>query len=238
MRKERQSIHQNVVATLATFAIHSGFLIFFITNLNVAVRLQRPNQAEIEPVQIAILEEIDLQTEEEAALLQAKQKAEEAKQQAIAQAKKRQAEEEAALLQARQKAEEAKQQAIAAEEGVKIKAEQETMRKATEAHQLALKLAIQEKARNYAENVIATYVEQRWNPMASSHGGLLCLLRITVTSSGQVTNVQIVQGSGDNLFDNSAVAAAQRASPLPMPGAPEVAQALRPTFILRFRPIN
>ncbi len=72
--------------------------------------------------------------------------------------------------------------------------------------------------------------------MASSQGGLVCLLRITVTASGQVTNVQVVKGSGDSLFDNSAVAAAHRASPLPMPTDPAVAQELRPTFILRFRP--
>ena len=66
--------------------------------------------------------------------------------------------------------------------------------------------------------------------------GLVCLLRITITGSGQVTNVQVVKGSGDSLFDNSAVAAARRASPLPMPADPAVAQELRPTFILRFRP--
>ena len=50
------------------------------------------------------------------------------------------------------------------------------------------------------------------------------------------TNVQIVKGSGDSLFDNSALAATHRASPLPMPGDSAVAKELRPTFILRFRP--
>ena len=113
---------------------------------------------------------------------------------------------------------------------------EEGEREAEEARKLAQELAAQETARHHAENVIGPHVEQRWNPVATSQGGLVCLLRITVTASGQVTNVQIVKGSGDSLFDNSALAATHRASPLPMPGDSAVAKELRPTFILRFRP--
>ncbi|MGB2680666.1 MAG: TonB family protein, partial [Candidatus Competibacter sp.] len=158
--------------------------------------------------------------------------ADEAKRAAAEEARRRAADEAK-----RAAAEEAKR---AAAEEARRQAAEETRRKADEARQLAQKLAARERAKSsasaHAGNVIGPYVERHWTPMASSPGGLLCLLRITVTPSGQVTNVQVVKGSGDSLFDNSAVAAARRASPLPMPADSDVAQELRPTFILRFRP--
>ncbi|MGB2973829.1 MAG: energy transducer TonB, partial [Candidatus Competibacter sp.] len=175
------------------------------------------------------------------AALEAKRAAaEEAKREAAAEARRQAAEQakrEAAEQARRQAAEEAKQQAA---EEARRRAAEEAKRKADEARQLAQKLAARERAKAnagaHAGNVIGPYVERHWNPLANSAGGLVCLLRITVTGSGQVTNVQVVKGSGDSLFDNSAVAAAHRASPLPMPADADVAQELRPTFILRFRP--
>ena len=62
-----------------------------------------------------------------------------------------------------------------------------------------------------------------------------CTLRIVMTGSGTVTDVQIVQSSGDTAFDNSAVAAVQKASPLPIPPDPEVLAKFR-TFNFRFKP--
>ena len=56
-----------------------------------------------------------------------------------------------------------------------------------------------------------------------------------MTSSGAVTAVQIAQSSGDTAFDNSAVAAVQKASPLPVPGDPEVLSKFR-NFNFRFKP--
>ncbi len=190
--------------------------------------------------------EIRRQKEEEAK----RRAAAEAKRQAAEEAKREAAEEakrQAATEAKRAAAEEAKRQAAAedakrraAEEAKRAAAEEEARRKAEEARELAQKLAAQERAKAaaaaHAGNVIGPYVERHWNPVANTSGGLVCSLRITITTSGQVTNVQIVKGSGDSLFDNSAVAAVHRASPLPMPGDSAVAQELRPTFILRFRP--
>jgi colicin import membrane protein len=62
-----------------------------------------------------------------------------------------------------------------------------------------------------------------------------CTLRISMTSSGMVTDVQIVQSSGDTAFDNSAIAAVQKASPLPAPSDAEVLAKFR-TFNFRFKP--
>ena len=69
----------------------------------------------------------------------------------------------------------------------------------------------------------------------SSNSNLSCILKIAMTPSGAVTDVQIVQSSGDTSFDNSAVAAAHKASPLPVPGDPDVLAKFR-TFNFRFKP--
>jgi colicin import membrane protein len=52
---------------------------------------------------------------------------------------------------------------------------------------------------------------------------------------GTVTSVEVVQSSGDPSFDRSAVAAVQRASPLPVSADPEVMDRFR-SFNFRFNP--
>ncbi len=192
------------------------------------IRRQREDEARREAAE---------QAKREAAEQAKREAAQEAKRQAAADAKR-----EAAEQAKREAAQEAKRQAAAdakreaAEQAKREAAEQAKRKAAEEAHKLAQRLADQEAAKNYAENVIAPHVKRRWNPLSSSQGGLVCLLRISLTSSGEVTSVQIVRGSGDSLFDNSALAAAHRASPLPMPSNPSVVEELRPSFILRFKP--
>ena len=72
-----------------------------------------------------------------------------------------------------------------------------------------------------------------YGPVSYTH--LSCTLRIVMTGSGAVTDVQIVQSSGDTAFDNSAIAAVQKASPLPTPSDPDVLAKFR-TFNFRFKP--
>ena len=52
---------------------------------------------------------------------------------------------------------------------------------------------------------------------------------------GDVTSVQVIKSSGDTAFDRSAEAAVYKASPLPMPDDPRVAQQLR-SFTFTFKP--
>ena len=133
-----------------------------------------------------------------------RQAAEEARQEAV-EAKRKAAAEAAAdaKREAAEKAAEERRQAAA-----------EAKRKAEEARRLAQELA----AREFAASVIKPYVKRQWILPPVSQGGLSCELIITISGSGAVTGVKVARSSGDSLFDNSAVAAVRRASPLPMPG--------------------
>ena len=66
--------------------------------------------------------------------------------------------------------------------------------------------------------MIKPYVKRQWILPPVSQGNLTCELIITISGSGAVTGVKVARSSGDSVFDNSAVAAVRRASPLPMPG--------------------
>ncbi len=154
-----------------------------------------------------------------------KRRAEEKRKAELAAKKKR--EEEArrkAEEEARRKAEEAKRRA---EEEARRKAEEER-RKAAEAalkEQLAAEqaaLAAEQARRD--QRIVDQYiaairqkVERNWIQPATSRKGLFCLVQVSLIPGGEVTSVQIVQGSGDAAFDRSVEAAVYRASPLPLP---------------------
>ncbi|MDS4021699.1 MAG: cell envelope integrity protein TolA, partial [Candidatus Competibacter sp.] len=115
-------------------------------------------------------------------------------------------------------------------------------RKADEARKLAAELAAREAREQFIKEAVARHaaiirqrVERNWSLPPGSSANQSCTLRIAMTPSGAVTDVQIVQGSGDIAFDNSAVAAVQKASPLPVPPDPDVLAKFR-TFNFRFKP--
>ena len=83
--------------------------------------------------------------------------------------------------------------------------------------------------------IIKQRVERHWSKPMDSNADQSCTLSISMTSSGAVTDVQIVQSSGNTAFDNSAIAAVQKASPLPAPADAEVLAKFR-TFNFRFKP--
>lgn len=56
-----------------------------------------------------------------------------------------------------------------------------------------------------------------WRKPPSAKKGMRCTLRITLRSDGVVINVQIINGSRDDVFDRSATIAVRKASPLPVP---------------------
>ncbi|MDG4562949.1 MAG: energy transducer TonB, partial [Candidatus Competibacter sp.] len=148
---------------------------------------------------------------------------------------KQEAERQAAA-EAKRQAEEARK---AAAEEARRKAEEDARRKAEEARKLALELAAREAAGNFARSVIQPYVKRQWNPPPNSYSGLSCELLVTVASSGVVTQVRVIRSSGDSLFDNSAMAAVRRASPLPMPGKAEQASILaRESLKIKFSPMD
>ncbi|MFZ1828588.1 MAG: cell envelope integrity protein TolA, partial [Candidatus Competibacteraceae bacterium] len=169
----------------------------------------------------------------------------ETKRKAAAEAK-RQAEIEAAAEAKRkaevEAAEEAKRKAAAEAKRKAEAAAAEAKRRAEEARKLAQELAAREAHGQFIKEAILRHaalikqrVERNWSLPMGSSANQSCTLRISMTPSGVVTDVQIVQSSGDTAFDNSAIAAVQKASPLPAPSDAEVLAKFR-TFNFRFKP--
>jgi len=171
---------------------------------------------------------------------EAKQKAEEAAKQKVEAERKRKADLEAkkkAEQEAKLKAEsEAKKKAEAdakkkAEAEAKKKAEAEAKRKAEAARreaeqalqqQLAAEQAGMEQAR--VRGVVAEYIgyiqeriQRSWLRPPGSPEGLSCVVQVSLIPGGEVARVQIVQSSGDAVFDRSVETAVYKASPLPLP---------------------
>jgi len=82
---------------------------------------------------------------------------------------------------------------------------------------------------------IAAAVEGVWRRPPGSSSGLTALIRVRVAPNGAVTFARLVQGSGDELFDQSAVVAVQRASPLPFPAEPKYYEFIK-EFQFKFAP--
>ncbi|MCB1716928.1 MAG: cell envelope integrity protein TolA, partial [Candidatus Competibacteraceae bacterium] len=122
-----------------------------------------------------------------------------------------------------------------AEEAAARKAEEEARQKLAE----SLRRAARERA---AQGIVQQYVglikqkvERFWRLPPGSRSSLSCVLRIRLNEQGVVSDVQIVESSGDALFDRSAVAAVQRASPLPVPDDAEARATFR-SFNFKFEP--
>jgi len=64
---------------------------------------------------------------------------------------------------------------------------------------------------------IAAAVEYNWWRPVDSLFGLTALIRVRVKRDGTVTFARVVESSGDRSFDDSAIIAVHRASPLPFP---------------------
>ena len=75
-----------------------------------------------------------------------------------------------------------------------------------------------------AQSAIARYkvlirqkVEQNWVRPPDSRKGMKCVVRVKLVQGGDVLEAEVVQSSGDPVFDRSVENAVYRASPLPLP---------------------
>lgn len=78
-------------------------------------------------------------------------------------------------------------------------------------------------------------VEARWQAPPSTPRDRACVLAIKLGPGGAVAEVVVAKSSGEALFDASAVTAVKKASPLPLPADPAVAERFR-QFRFEFRP--
>lgn len=128
----------------------------------------------------------------------------------------------------------------------KRKAEQERLAQAereqalreqleAEQEESTLRLQIEDAARRWLGSHIEPRVEGRWLRPSSAQTGMTCIIAIRATSAGTVIAATVTKSSGDEAFDRSAEAAVRKASPLPMPPDPKVAEQFL-SFSLRFKP--
>jgi len=87
---------------------------------------------------------------------------------------------------------------------------------------------------NKYKTIILQQIQQNWIvPQNVDH--LSCLLKVRVAPGGMVLSVDILKSSGNDALDHSAVAAVNKASPLPVPTNSAAFEAFR-TFTLTVKP--
>lgn len=159
---------------------------------------------------------------------EAKRKAEEeAKRKAEAE-RKRRAEEERKRkeLEEQRKAEEARKRREAAEAEARRKALLEALGQEEDARSQAAE-------RSRWQDVVYTQVKNAWLRPPGLPEGLKCDLRVRILPNGDVISAKVEASSGNRLFDDSAVAAVTKASPLEPPPA-----GLRGELVFEFNPDN
>lgn len=126
----------------------------------------------------------------------------------------------------KKKAEEAKKaEADKKEKERKEKEKQDALRKLSEKaarDELSKSLSQDEEAQSTNtqgqlvqsyEGLIQEAIQKRWSRPPSARNGMHCVLVIQLVPTGDVVDVQIVQSSGDDAFDRSAINAVKKAAP-------------------------
>ncbi|MBA1148041.1 cell envelope integrity protein TolA [Ectothiorhodospiraceae bacterium WFHF3C12] len=119
-----------------------------------------------------------------------------------------------------------------AEEARKSQAEREAqMRGQLEAEERQRQV---QAAMNQHIPAIRRRVTQSWLRPSGVPEGLEVTMRVQMAAAGMVRNVSVVDSSGNGAFDNSAIRAVEKASPLPVPSDPDIARQFRDiTFVFK-----
>ena len=162
-----------------------------------------------------------------------KKKAAEKKKKAEA-LKKKKAAEKKKKAEAKRKAEEQKRKAEAEK---KRKAREKREREAAERKAAKEALARDERDAGSALGALVGAIEEKvrnnWS-LPGEFTGLAVTISVKVTRTGEVTLAEIVRSSGNSLFDESAVTALMKASPLPFPEEPRYYEFIKEFhFVLR-----
>ena len=180
-----------------------------------AAKKQQEKQKSLEQARQKDLELKRVATEKKK--LEEKKAAELAKQQLAAEQQKK----EAALR--RKQVESGLQEQLAAEE------KERDLAKAA-----ALAVRQQGEIASY-EDIIRQKVMRSWARPDSARQGMECTLLVRVVPGGAVMSTQLVQSSGNAIFDRSAENAINKASPLPVPDDKSMFEHFR-EFRFKFRP--
>jgi colicin import membrane protein len=104
-----------------------------------------------------------------------------------------------------------------------------------EENRAAMEQQAKKAASDWANMYIKPKVTRSWLRPPSAKSGLSCKIQVRLLPGGEVADAQVVSSSGDPAFDRSAEAAVRKASPLPWPPDPKVAEQLR-SFTFTFKP--
>ena len=100
-------------------------------------------------------------------------------------------------------------------------AEEEAMRRRAEEarRQAELERRLNTESARY-QGLILEQLRRNWLRPATVPRGLECLLQIRLLPNGEVIDVRVIKGSGNEVFDRSAETAVYKASPLKVPSNP------------------
>lgn len=190
----------------------------------VRLKKDREAQARKQQQEAKHLAELERKKQQEAEHLAAleKQKQQETERLAKLQAESRKAEDD----KRRQAEAEARRKQIEEEER-QLKAEQTRVEAATKARN-------REESLRYIAQMQAKVARNWINPL-SGKSGLECVVRVRLNNEGKVLLAQVVQGSGNEVFDRSVEAAVLKASPLPLPKDPTIMEGF-PELRFKFKP--
>lgn len=167
----------------------------------------------------------------------ARKKAKVEKQRKAEQKKKAAAEKKRKMAEAARKKAEAEKKRKAEEARKKAAAERE-MRERLAAEQERLH-AQRESAMQRIVSEYGLYIKEKvqrsWIRPSGSNASLSCIVNVRLIPGGEVVEVKIVRGSGNEAFDRSVEAAVFKASPLPVPKDPEVMEKFR-SITFEFNP--
>jgi len=154
------------------------------------------------------------------ALKRKKEAEAEAKKKKLAQAKKekeRLAKEKAAKIKAAADAKAAKEQAE----------REQALREQLEKEEQENQKRLDQEVSEYYIKLITQKVERNWIQPPGEIAGLNCVVRVRIMPGGDVIDAQVIQSSGNAVFDRSVERATRKAAPLPLPDEPRLASDFR-----------
>ena len=83
------------------------------------------------------------------------------------------------------------------------------------------------------QDVVYTRIKNAWLRPPGLPEGLKCDLSVRILGTGEVIRAEVQQSSGNRLFDDSALSAVNKASPLPVPPP-----GVRGELVFEFNPDN
>lgn len=240
-------IKTNVIAIVFSLVLHLAIVVLMSVSWSASeskTTVQRPNYVKAKLVELKpkakkatqtrpTPNKVDLIKNQQMLQEQAKK----AEQQRKAELQKKEAEE-------KRKKEEAQQRQIVEEKARKAKEAEEQRMLTRKQFEQALK---EEEGQllqdSYAieasswQDMIAERIERNWSRPPSARNGMRCQISINLVPNGHVVNANIIKGSGDSAFDRSALAAIEKAQPLPIKDMPpEVFERYFRNFTFDFNP--